>query len=577
VNGRLPRDWTPTLGIALGFALTVAALAAWLLSSTHEGVRESLRTISPRASEIAFLLMVAGAALSFSTIRDSLPSRSWLYPLAIGLLALVAVRTLPPRTHRIYYDEDIYENVAQNIVWMGRAQMCNEGTIEAGTFRCDASEYNKEPNAFPVLLSLAFRLTGVSESTAHGVNHAVFALGAVAVFWVSGMLFGRASVGIGAALVYTLTPQNLLWGATVAAEPSAASFAAFGTGAFLLFTRNPSWRSGLFAGSALAFASQLRPESGLILVVAGACLLLLARELLKSRVLWATGLLTLALLVPQLAHIWSVRHERWGSADTGKFGLSHVRGNAGTNVGYYIGGEDFPRLFTALALLGLVRPGRRRESFSVLAWFLLLFGIFIPFYAGSYRYGADVRFSLMSAMPLAVLAGAGLGWLVDSSRRFLPEPRAFVAAPYLLALYSASAYLPFTRAVGRESWASRADHAAALRMVAEVPQDGIVLTHNPGMIHVMGRSAAQTSIASYQPERVDELFRRFAGGVYFHYNFWCNIDDPAQNEFCRQVLATFKTRVVLEESAGFYRYVLYRLLPRSAPPPPPMPPPGAGG
>jgi len=34
--------------------------------------------------------------------------------------------------------------------------------------------------------------------------------------------------------------------------------------------------------------------------------------------------------------------------------------------------------------------------------------------------------------------------------------------------------------------------------------------------------------------------------------------------------------VILEESAGFYRYVLYRLLPRSAAPPP-MPPPGAGG
>ncbi len=109
-------------------------------------------------------------------------------------------------------------------------------------------------------------------------------------------------------------------------------------------------------------------------------------------------------------------------------------------------------------------------------------------------------------------------------------------------------------------------------MVAEVPQDGIVLSHNPGMIHVMGRSAAQTSLATYQPERVDELFHRFAGGVYFHYNFWCNVDDSVQNEFCRNVLATFETRVVLEESEGFYRFVLYRLLPRSTPPPP-MPPP----
>ncbi|HEY7697809.1 MAG TPA: glycosyltransferase family 39 protein, partial [Vicinamibacteria bacterium] len=323
------------LWIVLGFALTVGAVAGWLLSSTPGGVRETLRILSPRVLEIAFLLMVAGASLSFPTIRDSLPSRSFFYPLLIGLLAFAAVRVIPPRTHRIYYDEDIYESVAQNILWTGRAQMCNEGTIEADTFRCDASEYNKEPNAFPVLLSLSFRITGVSETMAHAVNHAVFALGAVAVFWVAGMLFGQASAGLGAALVYTLTPQNLLWGATAAAEPGAASFAVFGIGAFLLFTRTPSWRSGLFAASALAFASQFRPESGLVVVAAGLAVLLLAPNLLKSRALWATALLTLVLLVPQIAHIWAVRHEKWGSGDTGKFSLAYVSGNAGTNVDYY--------------------------------------------------------------------------------------------------------------------------------------------------------------------------------------------------------------------------------------------------
>jgi len=563
-----------SVAIGLGFVLVSGALGAWLLSSTSEEMKETLRFVSPRASEIAFLLLIAGAGLSFSEIRDSLPSRSLLYPLAVGLLALAAVRAIPPQTHRIYYDEDIYENVAQNILWMGRAQMCNEGTLEADTFRCDASEYNKEPSAFPFLVSLGFRLTGVRESASHALNHVVFALGAVALFWLSAMLFERASVGIGAALVYTLTPQNLRWGATVAAEPGAASFAAVGVGAFVLFCRRPSWRTGLFGASALAFACQFRPESGLVLAAAGAIVLLLARNLLRRPALWATALLTLVLLVPQLAHMWAVRHERWGSSQSGKFSLEYAKANLGPNVRYYAGGEDFPRLFTALALLGLIRPGRRRESLSILVWFLLLFAIFVPFYAGSYRYGADVRFSLMSATPLAALAGAGLGWLFELSRRHRPDSRLLAAAPYLLVVYAASAYLPFTRAIGRESWASRADHAAALRMVAEVPEDGLVLTHNPGMIHVMGRSAAQTSIASQQPTRVDEFFHRFPGGVYFHYNFWCNVDDPVQNEFCRQVLASFKTRVVLEESSGFYRFVLYRLLPRSLPPPP-MPPPAA--
>ena len=560
------KDRLPAV-IALGFVLTLGIVGAWLLSSTPEGVRMTLRFVSPRAAEIAFLLLIAGAASSFSEIRDSLPSRSLWQPVAAGLLALAAVSAIPPETHRIYYDEDIYQNVAQNILWVGRAQMCNEGILEAETFRCDASEYNKEPNAFPFLLSLAFRLTGVREGTAHALNHLVFALGAAAAFWLSAMLFGRASAGLGAALVYTLTPQNLLWGATVAAEPGAASFAAVGVSAFVLFCRRPSWRTGVFAAAALAFASQLRPESGLVLLVAGAIVLLLARDLLRTRTLWATALLTLTLLVPHLAHTWAVRHERWGAGESGKFSLEYAKSNLGPNVRYYAGGQDFPRLFTGLALLGLLRPGRRRESLSILVWYLLLFAIFVPFYAGSYRNGVGVRFSLMSAMPLAALAGAGLGWLVELLRPLGRQSRALAAAPYLLAIYAASGYLPFTRAIGQESWASRADHASTLRMVAEIPENGILLTHNPGMIQVLGRSAAQTSLAAYQPERVDDLFHRFPGGVYFHYNFWCNVDDPVQNDFCRQVLANFKTRVILEESSGFYRFVLYRLLPRSTPPP----------
>ncbi|MGH9337617.1 MAG: glycosyltransferase family 39 protein, partial [Vicinamibacteria bacterium] len=293
-----------TAGIAIGFAAVLGALSLWLFSATPEAIRETLRYAAPRSLDVTFLLLMAGAALSFAEIRDSLPRRNLFLPIAVALLALVAVRSIPPRTHRIYYDEDIYQNVAQNIVWMGRAQMCNEGTIEAGAYRCDASEYNKEPNAHPYLLSLAFRFAGVREGAAHTLNHLVFALGAVSIFWLSSMLFDRASAGFGAALVYVLTPQNLLWSATVAAEPGAASFSVFALAAFVLFCRRPGFRTGLFAASALAFASQFRPESGLVLVAAGVWVLVLERGLFPSRALWGTALLVLALIVPLLAHIW---------------------------------------------------------------------------------------------------------------------------------------------------------------------------------------------------------------------------------------------------------------------------------
>ena len=558
------RSW---LLLVAGFAVTGLGLVLGLGRNEASEVREALRVVLPLSLELTFLLLVAGLVLSRAAIRESLPRRRFREVVLVGFVAWLAVSLLPPRTHRIYYDEDIYENVAQNIVWTGRAQMCNEGVVAAGVFRCAAWEYNKEPNGFPFLLSLGFRLTGVDESTAHLVNHFCFALGAMAVFWLGGMLFSGLGAALGASAIYVLTPQNLIWGATTAAEPSAAAFAALGLGAWLLFLRRLTWPTGLLAASSLAFAAQFRPESGLVLAVAGLAVVLLAPALLRRIALYRAALLVLVLMLPGLAHAWSVRNEGWGANEGAKFSATYVAKNAKDNFGYLVGGVDFPRLYTVLALLGLGVAKPRRAGLWTLLWFAALFGIFLPFYAGSYRYGADVRFTLVSSAPLSLLAGGGIAALgAFVSERSGRAGILSVGAPLALVVWAFTAYLPLVRAVGEEASLPRADHDVALRFMEDVPEDAIVLSHNPGMIQVMGRSAAQTSLATYQSGQVDSFFRRFAGGVYFHYSFWCNVTDPGQNEFCANVLATYGARVVREESAGFYRYVLYRLLPNPTPP-----------
>jgi len=540
----------------------VASLALWVTLREPLELKADLRQVIPKTLELTFLLMVAGALLSRRALRDSLPpAASRALPVVVFLLGLAAVTVLPPRTHRIYYDEDIYENIAQNVIWNGRAQMCNEGVVQAGAYRCDAWEYNKEPNGFPFVLSLAFRMTGVDELWAHRVNHVLFALGAVAVYWIAGMLFFRENVALLAALVYILTPESLLWGATVAVEPGASAFAAIGVGAWILFCRKPSWGTVLFAASALAFACQFRPESGLVLVVAAAAVVLLSPSLWVRRELYGAAVLVFFLLVPHFMHLFVVRHEKWGSEEA-KFSMQHVKGNAKTNALYYVEGKELPPWYLLAAVVGLFYPRRRRDAGVTGLWFVLFFGIFIPFYAGSYRYGADIRFALVASAPLAILAGAGIGWASDGLRRFF-DTRWGAAAPAVLLVYGFTYYMPLVRTVGPEAWQARADHDFARDMVAELPSESIVLTHNPGMLHVMGQSAAQSSLATYQLQRVDTLFHQFPGGVYFHYNFWCNVDDPVQNEFCDSVLGTFRTQVIREESAGFYRYVLYRLLPRT--------------
>jgi len=545
--------------VAVSYVAIPAVAYLWLTGVPTGELRLQLAVLSPRVIEGTFLLMVASAVAARKAVSRSL-FRSRTAAGVLGALAFLLVSTLPPRTHRIYYDEDIYQNVAQNILWTGRAEMCNEGTIEDGEFRCRTGEYNKEPNAFPFTLSLVFRLFGVNEPAAHAVNRALFALGVVTTFWIGLLLFGSRYAAAAAAFLYLFVPQNLLWGTTVAVEPGAAAFAGVALGAALLFFKEGTWATGALAASSAAFASQWRPESLLILPVIGAASFLVDGKRWAELKIYAVGAATFALVVVELAHLLAVWSEGWGSPETGKFAWSYVRHNLLTNARYYVEGRDFPLFFTLLAVLGLSSVRVGRAGALLVFWFVLFFGIFIPFHAGSYRYGVDVRFALLSAMPLALLGGRGV---LACSRALESRVSLRLAAwlPLLATLYFFTPYVPLVRTVGREAWAARADHDVALELRSLVPPQSIVLTHNPGMLLVMGQSAIQASAAVYRSHVVEAYFSEFPGGVYFHYNFWCNVPDPVQNGFCSQVLTRYPNRVIAERSAGFNRYVLYRLMP----------------
>jgi len=82
------------------------------------------------------------------------------------------------------------------------------------------------------------------------------------------------------------------------------------------------------------------------------------------------------------------------------------------------------------------------------------------------------------------------------------------------------------------------------------------------MFHVWGINAGQMSLAAASPAYLDDLAGRFPGGVYLHWSFWCNVQDPVQPEFCRKVLALRPGEPVREHRERDQLYVLYRLAAR---------------
>lgn len=570
-------------------------LYLWISSYNSWTLREHLKILAPLALELNFVLLIVAAGITiktflktshFSVLFSGIPRKIWLLLGLISISGLIVVMFVVPRSHRIYYDEDIYQNIAQNIAFtkgtgshhgenyldslssfwkrfVGRAGMCNEGKNEYGEYTCIRLEYNKQPNGWPYVLSVGFRLFGVHELVSFLTTNVIYLLSILTVFFLGYLLFNDYYPAIYASLIFALTPEVLIWSNTIAVEPSASFFSALAVLSILFFLKTRVQNVLFLSMVILAFAVQFRPESMMIIVVIGLLFLLVGRDEIKKGRFYLMLSILFILMIPHLVHLYAVKDLGWGGSGP-KFSFAHFERNFKVNFLFYLRNMRFPVIFTILFFLGICLKSQVKISYLwkkklvVIAWFLLFWGIFIFFYAGSYNYGADVRFSLLSSIPLSLFAGCGASFFVSNiKKRFNIFSFDYILTSVII--FSFISFLPFIRAITQEAWAARADHRFARQMAEVLPQGSIVLTHNPNMFLLWGKNAAQASLATEHRRYFNRFFYRYKGGVYFHYNFWCNVNDKLQNSFCKNILKRFDCTEVLSFKEKNYRYVLYKV------------------
>lgn len=221
--------------------------------------------------ELNFFLIIVGFILIIPFLKilvSTIPKKILYLLLGITIAGTLITSFVAPQTHRIYYDEDIYENIGQNLATLQKAQLCNDGGTAYGVYTCHEGQYNKEPYAYPYLLSIVYRLFGVSEALSFIFNNLLLGITIIFVFLLAFLLFKNYLIGIFSALIYALIPQNLLWFNTTAAEPSASLFSGIFIFAVVIFLKDKSNRSLFLVAVLASFAIQFRPESILILLIA---------------------------------------------------------------------------------------------------------------------------------------------------------------------------------------------------------------------------------------------------------------------------------------------------------------------
>jgi hypothetical protein len=192
--------------------------------------------------------------------------------------------------------------------------------------------------------------------------------------------------------------------------------------------------------------------------------------------------------------------------------------------------------------------------------FAFFWGVFLFFHAGSYDYGADVRFSLMSYPAVAILAGRGTNKVHELATYAGLTARRATGVIAVALCFQFLWFMPQVRAVGEEAWEARADVAFAHRVARDLPPGAIVLTHNPSIFLIRGINAAQMSLATTDPIFVSSvLTTNYAGGVFLHWNYWCNVAEPIQRAFCEDALNQFDSELFIEHRERNYSYAFYRL------------------
>jgi hypothetical protein len=510
--------------------------------------------------ELQFLLVVV---TTFIEAPRVLPGRgAVLAAVVLAMLGWGLASTLPPRTNRIFYDEQIYQGIGRSLAESARAELCNEGDVEYGRLRCTSASYNKEPNAYPYLLSVAYRIGGVSDLIAPRLNNLVAGLAVLVTFALAAVLFRDVRAAAASGVMLALMPMQIAWANTAAVEPAAALFSAAAVLAAVHYARTRTASALAWTAAVTVFAISFRPESILVVPIVLLAITLLAPAEFRTRRFWIGAGAAAVLAVLPLAHLFAVWNLSWESPQA-RMSWNYLASNFPTNFWFYIVDERFPALFTFMALAACFARGAVRERLLLVVYFLVFWGVFLFFYAGSYDWGTDVRYSLLSYVPIAVLAGAGCARLIAAvQRRWLSQrSESFVlAAAFAAIAFYFLSFTPLIRSTGEEAWAARADVRYAKEFSGRLRPNSIVLTHNPSMFHVWGISAAQLSLASTDPLHVtQDLFPRYAGGVYVHWNFWCHVTDVTQRRFCAEALKAFPHELVDSRQERDHTYALYRL------------------
>jgi hypothetical protein len=571
----------------IGYAIPLAVVASFigLLSFMVLGRKELAQLLHKSTSRYSILALLAILA----------------FFVAFSLLYVHPVEQL-------YFDENIYQGIAMNILAHGNALWCQYGT--GNLANCYSNQVYHDPVGWCVFIAMAFAAFGTGIGTAYGLELLVGALSIAAVFLLSSVLFERKSIAVISALIFATMPLLYIWSRTQAdIDLPFMMLAVFAFFFFTVFSRKKSFNALAMFAFSLVLAAYMRIEAMLLVAVFALLLVLFGDLGVRDEIRKNIGAIRIALadntkalllliafivlLTPELYYIsLEAASPSYGQpAGQPVLSLSNFGNNLGTNA-YFVFGAlsnmnspgSYPLVFSetamALAIIGTLlfaADGRHRNRFGVLAvlwlWFFAYFVFYTAFYAGAATYGVDSRFMLQLMPPLSVLGALAVfelgDWAWAITQSGAGKSKAAGSAAFCLvcaAVVCAAVLYPFLAVapVITMSPQEMPQQTVILKAVNffygnynSVPKDCLVFSFTPDIWYEVNVSSAQIGdLANPTPSE------KAYGCAVMDYGYWCVVP-PYRNTTCEMDRGEYRMSALATGSAGngnnvsFYRILNY--------------------
>lgn len=519
----------------------------------------NLLFIIPLSLSFTLMLFVVSLYICRKDIKQSflnIDKKTWLILLAIIAIAFFLRGFTAPKTHRILYDEDIYQNQALNIARENKSIVCNFQIIGQP---CQDYFYNKEPAGYPFLLSLAYRIFPAGDTTAYWFNIAQSTLIVLLLFFLVYLIFQNQQIALWSSFFLSLIPIHILWSPMSSAENSFSLWMIIALIFLFIFRQTKNYPPLFSAIIASALAMQMRPEGVLFLIITIGFFLIYIRplKLLKETKFILAILLLIVLSTPLAWHMSSVSNDNWGATGP-KFSLQYFTNNLLTNVQYFTSNADFPIFFFLLVIAGLIYVwfyDKKTAVFSYL-WLFVFFGIFLIFYAGSYYYGADIRFANDIHPQIAIFCGL-FAWRITrlKLKNFNWLPYILTSVIVIISIYSLLNFWPKITSIGQEGWDAREAHDFVIASAKNINSNSIISLHNPAILLNENISSATPNFI-FDKTKFNQLQNQGID-IYFFYDYWC-FSDPWKAT-CDNILNQYGKTEVAEKTVKNRTYRLFKL------------------